>query len=255
MRFPTIAVVAALLLSAGASAASAQLVAASEGRVVYGHHHLNVTDVAEHRRFWVDALGGTPTPLGQGELFKFTNVLVFVTERAPEGGTKGTTVNHIGFWVPSVRAALETVREAGYPIVTREELPASLEVDGRHGAHRRPGHLHRVRHGSGRGEGRAGREPGSGLADRHAPHPLRRQRRRRDEGVVRRDAGRRARDARLVPGGGPPRRQPDLVAQLRRPRRHPGPQPRPHRLRGRQPRGVLRGAGREGCHLRPAVRP
>ena len=128
MRFPTIAVVAALLLSAGASAASAQLVAASEGRVVYGHHHLNVTDVAEHRRFWVDALGGTPTPLGQGELFKFTNVLVFVTERAPEGGTKGTTVNHIGFWVPSVRAALETVRAEGYPIVTRAELPASLEV-------------------------------------------------------------------------------------------------------------------------------
>ena len=128
MRFPTIAVVAALLLSAGASAASAQLVAASEGRVVYGHHHLNVTDVAEHRRFWVDALGGTPTPLGQGELFKFTNVLVFATERAPEGGTKGTTVNHIGFWVPSVRAALETVRAEGYPIVTRAELPASLEV-------------------------------------------------------------------------------------------------------------------------------
>ena len=129
MRFPTIAiVVAALLLSAGASAASAQLTAASEGRVVYGHHHLNVTDVAEHRRFWVDALGGTPTPLGQGELFKFVNVLVFVTERAPEGGTKGSTVNHIGFWVPNVRAALETVRAAGYPIVTREELPASLEV-------------------------------------------------------------------------------------------------------------------------------
>ena len=130
MRFRVIAIAlaAALLISAGATAASAQLDAASEGRVVYGHHHLNVTDVAQHRHFWVDALGGIPTPLGQGELFKFTNVLVFVTPRAPEGGTKGTTVNHIGFRVPDVRAALATVRAAGYPIVTREELPPALEV-------------------------------------------------------------------------------------------------------------------------------
>ena len=113
---------------AGVTVASAQLNAAKEGSVVYGHHHLNVTSVDEQVKFWVDTLGGTAVPLGQRQMAKFPNVLVAFTEKTPTGGTKGTTVNHIGFWVPSVRATLATVRAAGYPIVTREELPPSLEV-------------------------------------------------------------------------------------------------------------------------------
>ncbi len=108
---------------------SAQLTAAQEGPVVYGHHHLNVTSVEEHKKFWVDALGATTAPFGQGELFKFPNVLVIVSEREPSGGTKGTSVNHIGFRVRSTRAMVDRVRAAGYPIVTREELPPTLEVE------------------------------------------------------------------------------------------------------------------------------
>ncbi len=117
-----------MFVFAGASTASAQLNAAKEGPVVYGHHHLNVTSADEHLKFWVDTLGGTAAPLGERKMAKFLNVLVAFTEKAPTGGTKGTTVNHLGFWVPSVRDALATVRAAGYPIVTREELPPSLEV-------------------------------------------------------------------------------------------------------------------------------
>ena len=49
-------------------------------------------------------------------------------EAEPTGGTKGSTVNHIGFSVPSVGAMVETVRSAGYPIVTRAELPPALAV-------------------------------------------------------------------------------------------------------------------------------
>ena len=117
-----------LLLIGGAGAASAQLTAASEGPVAYGHHHLIVTDAAAHKRFWADTLGGIPTPFGQSEIYKFPNVLVFAREGEPSGGTKGTTVNHIGFWVPNVRGALAKVRSAGYPIVTRQELPAAVAV-------------------------------------------------------------------------------------------------------------------------------
>ena len=40
-----------------AAPASAQLLAAKDGPVVYGHHHLNVTSIDEHKKFWVDALG------------------------------------------------------------------------------------------------------------------------------------------------------------------------------------------------------
>ncbi len=118
----------AMFLVVGTNVASAQLTAAKEGPVVYGHHHLNVTNADEHLKFWVDTLGGTTVPLGERKMAKFLNVLIAFTEQAPTGGTKGTTVNHLGFWVPSVRDALAKVRAAGYPIVTREELPPSLEV-------------------------------------------------------------------------------------------------------------------------------
>ena len=112
-----------------ASVAAAQLTAAKDGPVVYGHHHLNVTNVDDHMKFWVDTLGGTTVPFGNREMVKYLNTWLVLTEQAPTGGTKGTTVNHIGFGVPSVRKALETVRAAGYPIVTREELPPSLAVE------------------------------------------------------------------------------------------------------------------------------
>ena len=126
-RIELIGLTVALLLAVGTTA-SAQLNAAKEGPVVYGHHHLNVTSIDEQMKFWVDTLGGTTAPFGSGQLVKFPNVHVLLSERPPTGGTKGTTVNHVGFWVPSVRDALARVRSAGYPIVTRAELPPTLEV-------------------------------------------------------------------------------------------------------------------------------
>ena len=127
-RIATLSLAAMLLLGGAAAPASAQLTAASEGPVVYGHHHLNVTDAAAHKRFWADTLGGTPTPFGRSEIYKFPNVLVFAREGEPTGGTRGSTVNHLGFRVPSVRAMLSKVRAAGFPIVTRQELPPALSV-------------------------------------------------------------------------------------------------------------------------------
>jgi catechol 2,3-dioxygenase-like lactoylglutathione lyase family enzyme len=50
---------------------------------------------------------------------------------APTGGTKGTTVNHLGFQVPDLKVAVAKVRRLGFPIVTRAELPAAYtEKDG-----------------------------------------------------------------------------------------------------------------------------
>ena len=129
MKSITVTLLAGVFIVAIVSAASAQLLAAKEGPVVYGHHHLNVTDIDAQMKFWVDALGGTAIPFGQRQVVRFPNVLIALTEQVPTGGTKGTTVNHLGFRVPSVRDALASVREAGFPIVTREELPPSLEVE------------------------------------------------------------------------------------------------------------------------------
>jgi hypothetical protein len=53
---------------------------------------------------------------------------VLYRQGAPTGGSKGTSVNHVGFGVPDIRAALARLKAAGYPAITRAELPASQEV-------------------------------------------------------------------------------------------------------------------------------
>ena len=120
----------ALLVLTIAPVASAQL--STGGPVVYGHHHFYVSSIEVQKKFWVDALGGDdagklgPSPL---QVIRFRNVHVLLTERAPTGGTRGTSVNHIGFEVPNLRAMVDKVKEAGYPIVSREELPPAIKVE------------------------------------------------------------------------------------------------------------------------------
>lgn len=85
--------------------------------------------MAAARKFWVDTLGGSTAKVGAGtQVVRFPNVLVFIDERPPAGGTKGTTINHIGFQVPDIRAMVERVRSAGFRIVTAAELPPHLDV-------------------------------------------------------------------------------------------------------------------------------
>ena len=125
-----IALSAAVLILCGARPTSAQLLAAKDGPVVYGHHHLTVSDLGAARKFWVDAMGGTMVKVGTSttEVVKLPNVLIFLRQAMPTGGTKGTTVNHIGFSVPNVRAAVAKIKAAGYSIVTQQEnvSPATL---------------------------------------------------------------------------------------------------------------------------------
>ncbi|MGD9903661.1 MAG: VOC family protein [Vicinamibacterales bacterium] len=110
--------------------ADAQLIAAKDGPVAYGHHHINASDIAAHRKFWVDGLGGTPVTIGTSPatIVKFPNVLVFVTARAATGGTKGTVVNHVGFETPNLRAAIDRLKANGFAMATRAEAPASYTV-------------------------------------------------------------------------------------------------------------------------------
>jgi catechol 2,3-dioxygenase-like lactoylglutathione lyase family enzyme len=117
-----------LVLAGVSTPAGAQLVAAADGPVVYGHHHLTVTNVDAHKAFWIGALGGTPAKLGTSDAVVFTNVIVLLRQGAPTGGSKGTSVNHVGFGVPDIRAALAKLKAAGYPAITRAELPPSQEV-------------------------------------------------------------------------------------------------------------------------------
>src|SRR5438093_9294221 len=61
----TLAVLCSALLAVSiASRASAQLVAAKDGPIVYGHHHLNTANLDAQKKFFVDTLGGTLVKIG-----------------------------------------------------------------------------------------------------------------------------------------------------------------------------------------------
>jgi catechol 2,3-dioxygenase-like lactoylglutathione lyase family enzyme len=97
---------------------------------IYGHHQLNVTSIEAHRKFFVETLGGVPVviPAAAGAIVRFPNAFVFLRERPPSGGTKGTTVNHFAFGVPDIRQMVDRVKAAGWPMVTRAETPPTQEV-------------------------------------------------------------------------------------------------------------------------------
>jgi catechol 2,3-dioxygenase-like lactoylglutathione lyase family enzyme len=55
-------------------------------------------------------------------------VLVFFRQQAPKGGTKGTSVNHIGFSVPNLRQMVDKVKASGYRMITSSEVAAGQQV-------------------------------------------------------------------------------------------------------------------------------
>jgi catechol 2,3-dioxygenase-like lactoylglutathione lyase family enzyme len=128
----SLALAAALFLLVPASTATAQLAAAADGPIVYGHHHVNATSVAAHKKFWADTLGGTVITVGpeKREIIRMPNVLIFMREQAAKGGSKGTTADHIGLSVPNLQQMLDKVKANGFRVVTAEESPASYNVKG-----------------------------------------------------------------------------------------------------------------------------
>jgi catechol 2,3-dioxygenase-like lactoylglutathione lyase family enzyme len=101
------ALVVLLTIAAAASNARAQVVPAGNP-IVYGHHHVAASDIEVQK--------------------KFPGVLVFFRAQKPTGGTIGTTVNHIGFGVPDLRTTVNTVKAAGYTMITRTSVADNVEV-------------------------------------------------------------------------------------------------------------------------------
>ena len=118
-----VAVVGLCVLTA-ARPASAQLLA--DGPVVYGHHHLYVSNIEATKKFLVDGLGGTAIRIGDParEVVRFPNVLIFMNPTAPKGGSKGTTVDHIGFGAQNLRTAVDRIKASGFRMVTNTETGA-----------------------------------------------------------------------------------------------------------------------------------
>ena len=119
-----------LLVLAPASNASAQLLAAKDGPIVYGHHHLNVTNLDEAKKFWVDAIGGVLIKVGpeNREIIKFPNALILLRAQKPTAGSKGSTVDHIGFSVKNLRQVVDRIKAGGFRMVTSAEAPSNVKV-------------------------------------------------------------------------------------------------------------------------------
>jgi predicted enzyme related to lactoylglutathione lyase len=123
MNMASIRTAALVCLLMAPLTAGAQILAAKDALVGYGHHHLNVTDVAAHLKFFGETLGGVPATAAGQQFVKFPNVLVFLRRQAPTGGSKGSTVDHVAFSVPNLSPVLERVKANGYAVITRASSP------------------------------------------------------------------------------------------------------------------------------------
>jgi predicted enzyme related to lactoylglutathione lyase len=115
------------------TAAGAQILVAGEGPVVYGHHHLNTTNMDAQKKFFVDTLGGTVVTIGSGDrrqqIIKFPNVLIFFRPmQAPTGGSSGTTVNHIGFSAPDLKPLVAKIKANGFKMITTDSVAENVKV-------------------------------------------------------------------------------------------------------------------------------
>jgi hypothetical protein len=122
-RFVVAAAVVAFTV-APAGRLSAQLLNAA-APIRISHYHLNVTSVDEHRKFWVETLGGTATKVGATEAVRFGDVFVLFRPQKPTGPTRGTTFDHIGFAVPNVPEFAGRVVERGYGRTVGRETAAA----------------------------------------------------------------------------------------------------------------------------------
>src|SRR6202171_2344171 len=90
----------------------AQLAAPNETGVTMGHVHLVLEDVEAGKTFWL-AMGATPSKVGANEVMKFPGVLILLRKGEPSGGSVGSVVNHIGFYVPNVQESVTKWKAAG----------------------------------------------------------------------------------------------------------------------------------------------
>jgi catechol 2,3-dioxygenase-like lactoylglutathione lyase family enzyme len=95
--------------------ARAQLSPPNEVGVTMGHVHLVVQDLDAGKKFWM-AMGATPTKLGANEVLKFPGALIFLRKGDPFGGSVGSIVNHIGFYVANIQESVAKWKAAGLKV-------------------------------------------------------------------------------------------------------------------------------------------
>ena len=70
----------------------AQLASPNDNGVTFGHVHLNVSDIEEHKRIWIEHFNGTIVERGPLTVAKLPNMMVALTEQAPTMGSRDTVM-------------------------------------------------------------------------------------------------------------------------------------------------------------------
>jgi len=111
-----------LALAGRDAAARADRATPAVAHVVYGHHHLNVTSVDAHRKFWVDGLGGVEaTRAGLPvAMIRVSNVLVLLRQQPPTGVMADSLIPQIGFTVRSLAETAKRLNAAGYQVTNAD---------------------------------------------------------------------------------------------------------------------------------------
>jgi catechol 2,3-dioxygenase-like lactoylglutathione lyase family enzyme len=112
-----------------AAPARAQLVMPNQLGLSMGHVHLLVKDVDAQKKFFIDTLGGTLVKNGPLELIQFPGAFVMLRQGEPSGPPAGTIVNHFGFTVKDMPAALASWKAANVEIEPTEN-PNEVYVHG-----------------------------------------------------------------------------------------------------------------------------
>lgn len=120
MRKALLALAVGAALASATDPALAQLLAAREAPFAAGRHHLNVSDLDAHKRFWGELLGGQLAKFGATDVVKLPNMLLFLREQAPTGESDGSAVNHIGFRVRDLKGLVSELQAAGIEMVTTQ---------------------------------------------------------------------------------------------------------------------------------------
>lgn len=92
--------------------ASAQVAPSNDAGVAMAQVHAIVRDMGATKNFWI-MMGGKPVKVDGVDVMKFPGVLLFLTQGEPSGGSSGTPVDHVGFWLSDGMALLAKLKAAG----------------------------------------------------------------------------------------------------------------------------------------------
>ena len=103
-----------LTLVLSAVPVAAQLAKPNLVGLAMGHVHVNTSDIEAQKRFWT-TLGGTLVQRDKLTMVQFPGIYVILREQQATGGSVGTTMNHLGFYVKEFGPAVARWKAAGLP--------------------------------------------------------------------------------------------------------------------------------------------